>query len=69
MLEPPEAAVYQYIVLPAEVAFRLMLAPAQIEVALLGVTEVGAAGTGFTVIRAVGIRVALRHPEGDTDSA
>ena len=45
---PPVATVYHRIVFPDEVAFKFALAPAQI-VAVLVVTEVGAAGIGFTV--------------------
>jgi len=45
-------------VLPAEVAFRLVLAPLQIATPLLGVTEVGAAGNALTVIA----DVVLVHP-------
>ena len=36
-------------VLPEDVALRLVLAPLQIEVAEEGVTDVGADGTEFTV--------------------
>ena len=43
MFVPPVETVYQYIVLPEEIAFKLDEAPAQIE-AGVAVTEVGVAG-------------------------
>ena len=38
---PSVAVVYQFIVFPAEVAFRFTLLPLQIEVPILGITDVG----------------------------
>ena len=45
---PPVATVYHCIVLPAEVALRLDVAPVQIAEAV-AVTGAGADGNGFTV--------------------
>ena len=45
---PPELTVYHWIVLPEEVALILELLPLQINEGE-AVTDVGAAGTGFTV--------------------
>ena len=47
--DPPLLTVNQLIVLPAEVALMLILDPGQIEVAVFGVTPVGAAGKLLTV--------------------
>jgi hypothetical protein len=69
MLEPPVDTVYQLIVLPAEVAFRLVLVPLHIDIPLLGVTNVGAEGEAFTVIKAVAVRAALAQPNAVCDSA
>jgi hypothetical protein len=69
MLVPPVGTVYQYIVLPAEVALRLVLVPLQIVIPLLGVTGVGAEGNALTVIKAVAIREVLRQPPAVRDSA
>jgi hypothetical protein len=48
ILVPPVATVYHLIVLPADVAFRLDDAPAQIAEGV-AVTNIGAAGTRLTV--------------------
>jgi len=45
---PPVGTVYQFIVLPAEIAFRLEIPPQTI-VGGVAVTGVGAAGPPFTV--------------------
>jgi hypothetical protein len=69
MLVPPVGTVYQYIVLPAEVALRLVLVPLQIVIPLLGVTGVGAEGKAFTVTKAVVVRTALMQPSAVCASA
>ena len=46
---PPVDTVYQLIVLPEEVALRLVLEPLQILTPLDGVTEVGVPGKAFIV--------------------
>ena len=58
---PPVKAVYQLMVLPAEVAFNCEVAPAQIEVGV-AVTGLGDAVTVFTVT-VTGVRVADEHCE------
>jgi hypothetical protein len=46
-----------------------MFDPLQIFIGLLGVTNEAVAGKGFTVTKAVAVRVALTQPAGDTASA
>lgn len=67
ILLPPEATVYHLIVLPDNVAFIFDEAPAQIADGF-AVTEVGAAGNGFTVT-VTEVRVALGQPSVLKDSA
>jgi hypothetical protein len=67
ILLPPVATVYHLIVLIADVAFKLEVEPAQI-VPAVAVTEVGAAGNGFTVT-VTEVRVALAQPAGVNASA
>ena len=58
MLTPPDGTVYQLMVLPAEIAFKFELLPAQM-IEGEAVTGVGA-GVTFTVIV---IELVLVHPE------
>jgi hypothetical protein len=69
ILVPPEDTVYQLIVFPAEVAFRLVLVPLQIDIALAGVTGVGAEGIASTVTKAVAVRAELTQPAAVRASA
>ena len=51
---PPLDAVYQLMVLPDEVAFKLVIGlPAHTNVALAGVTDVGAPGKALTLPESV----------------
>ncbi len=67
IFDPPVETVYHLIVFPAEVALRLVEVPWQI-VDGVAVTDVGAAGTAFTVT-VTAVRVELTHPDPLSASA
>ena len=62
MATPPDGTVYQLILFPVEMAFRLLDAPMHIAEGL-AVTEVGDAGTGVTLIVVEIHPVVLQVPE------
>ena len=61
----PVDTVYQFIVLPADMAERFVLVPLQIEVPVPGVTEVGAPGVTGCVLTTALLEADEVHPDDD----